>query len=935
MSLSVPSIARADDQLPTDPALVTGELPNGLKYVVRKHANPPARASVWMHVSSGSLNETDKQRGIAHYLEHMAFNGSENFPPGTVINFFQDLGLSFGRHQNAFTSFDQTTYQLAMPDNSPENLTKALTFMSDVSGKLLLLPKEIDEERQVIMEEKRSRLSPQQRVQEYMLERLAPGATFGQRLPIGIESTIMGVQKQDFVDYYTKWYTKSNTTVIVVADVEPKVVVDQITKLFSGGEKLPKPVDMPVGVKPYTEDRAIVATDPELTSAEVGFVKLALPNPPTTTYTQARRELVELIGSWAFNRRIARNVEQGNAPYLSASAGASDLANAMRLIQATASGKKENWKSMLRELAAELQRARQFGFSEQEVADARSALISGAETSAQREATTDARALLNRYNRHIADGEPIMSAQQTLDMYRKLLPGITAQEVSASFTELTDPKNVTFTAQLPTSAPEIPSESDLIKLGREALGAKVEKASEVARVESLMKETPKAGKVADVSEHAASQVTSAWLDNGVRVHHRFMDIKKNEASISITLVGGEINETAANRGISQVAALAWNKPATKSMNSTQIREFMTAKKVGVGGGAGPDTMTLSVSGSPEALETGMQLAHLLLTQPVVEPAALAQWKDRQVQAIAARKTQPQGVFQEAVSESFYPQGEVRTRPLTEEQVTALQAAAAQSWLEGIIASAPIEVSVVGDISKDEAMKLVSTYLGSLPSRARITDKMLADKRSIKRNVGPIAVARTVETKTPVSVVMDGFFGADASNVIDGRLLQMASRTLSTRMIKVIREEKQLVYSIGAQSNPASVYPGFGMFMAVAPTGTEKVPALIETLEQMYEEFSKTGPTDAEMETARKQVANTLDEQYKEPSFWSARLGTLDYRGNKLDDTMNAPEAFKAITAAQVKDAFNRYYKPEARFRISVTPASSPAAEKPKDEPKKN
>ena len=176
--------------LPTDPRLVQGVLDNGLSYIVMKHSNPPGRANMYIHVSSGSLNEKDNQRGIAHFLEHMAFNGSTNFPPGSVVDFFQSMGLTFGQHQNAFTSFDQTTYILSFPDTKPETLDKGMRFFGDVAGRLLLTQEEIEKERQVIMEEKRTRLGAQQRVQEYMLERMIPGSLIGQRLPIGVEDTL-------------------------------------------------------------------------------------------------------------------------------------------------------------------------------------------------------------------------------------------------------------------------------------------------------------------------------------------------------------------------------------------------------------------------------------------------------------------------------------------------------------------------------------------------------------------------------------------------------------------------------------------------------------------------------------------------------------------------------------------------------------------------
>jgi hypothetical protein len=229
----------ADEALPTDPALVTGALPNGLRYIIRPHKNPEGRVSIWLHVATGSLNETDSTRGLAHYLEHLAFNGSTNFPPGSVMPFFQSLGLTFGRDQNAFTSFEQTAYQLALPSNGRDVIQKGLLFMSDVAMRLSLHPTEIESERQIILEEKRARSSPMQRVHDQVYERLAPESTFGRRLPIGVDETLKTMGHNDVVDYYSRWYVPSNMTLIVVGDADPAMVVDLVRQEFAAGATVP------------------------------------------------------------------------------------------------------------------------------------------------------------------------------------------------------------------------------------------------------------------------------------------------------------------------------------------------------------------------------------------------------------------------------------------------------------------------------------------------------------------------------------------------------------------------------------------------------------------------------------------------------------------------------------------------------------------------
>ncbi|HZW07826.1 MAG TPA: insulinase family protein, partial [Phycisphaerales bacterium] len=788
---------------------------------------------------------------------------------------------------------------------------------------------EIESERQVILEEKRSRLSPQQRVQEVMLKRLAPGSLIGERLPIGVEETITGVQQQDFKDYWGKWYTPTNTTVVVIADMDPQVVKAEVEKQFGTVAKRPAPNNMDAGVKPYTADGAVVVTDPEIKRAEIGIVKLSPAPAPTTTVGQMRSDLVETIGSWAFNRRLAAKRDEGKVAFLSASASSQVLFRAARINQADVTAEPDKWRDAFRQMATELQRARYNGFTDQEVEGARAELIAQAEVAARREGTLAAGALLQRYNNQINEGEPIMSAQQTLDLLKALLPSITAREVSERFAADYDPTAVMFTAELPADAGD-PSgtitEAELVKFGREVLNVKPDREADAARITRLVKEDLAPGKASELTTHASSGVTSFWLADGVRVNHKFIDHEKDAMSVTIALANGGINETADNRGVSSAAAVAFGNPASGAYTSTQIREFMTGRKVAVRGGAGEDAFTLTITGSPVDLETGLQLAHLLLTDPKVEPAALERWRTTQLQTIAERKTQPEGVLGEAIADSFFPAGEVRGKPLTAEQVRRVTAEQAQAWLRGVVAGSPVEVTIVGDLPLELAMPLVEKYLGSLPSRERISATTLDDKRLIKRAPGPRIVERSFPTKTAAAFVLSGFFGPDTESVRDVRLMSLAGQVLSTRMNKTIREERALVYSIGASNQPSVVYPGFGMFVAGARTAREKAKDLGDAVAAAYDAFAAEGPTAEELATAKRQILSTLSENMRRTQWWAGEINSLTYRNRNLDEVMNAPSMIEAVTPADVKAAFNKYYTRENSLRFTVLPdTASPSA----------
>lgn len=907
-----------DSPLASDSRVVIGKLDNGLTYYIMPHTNPPKRAIVWMQISTGSLNETARQRGIAHFLEHMAFNGSKNFPPGTVVKYFESLGLTFGRHINASTGLSETNYQLPLSDNSIEKIRQALLFMSDVSGRLLLDPAEIDAERQIILEEKTSRKSARQRVMDYMYTRMAPGSIYGDRMPIGTEETIKGVVRQDFVDYYSTFYAPANTSVIVVGEVDASLVAAEIRSAFADLPAAEKPKDQDVGIKAYDGPFAVVATDPELTRTSVGMMSVAPPRAPVTTSRLLREEMVQSLATAAFNRGMQEKVTQGKVSFQGAIAFASNSVNTMWQMQAQATGETPKAAQMLTDLGELIQRTRLHGFSTSAIEDARKDMLARAQQQAQQEPTLPAMAHVRRIGSALSSTEPVRSAAQRLESASTLLPSITAEECSVWFAREFDPAKVMFFAQLPSPSPAF-TEQTLLEAGQRAMSVTPAKEADAVLATTLMEQLPTPGTVVEQGEHAAAKVWSGWLSNGVRVHHRQMDYRKDQVNINITLYGGELIETPADRGIASLATQAWSQRATKRLSSLDFRALSTGRTVRVGGGAGQDSITLSVSGSPAELEFGMQQAHLLLTQPLLEEVAATRWKTAQIQNIEGLTKAPSQYMGHLVAKTVYPASDVRTQNLTKPQVEALTRDAAQAWLEAQIATAPIEVSVVGDLPREKALELVNRYLGSLPTRSRFDAGLLADKRKLTKPAAPRTTQESMQSPTDAASVLVAFYGPDATNLQDVRAMSMAARVVSSRMVDEIREKQQLVYSISASFSPGSTFPGFGLFRAGAPTNPAKVESLIKVIGEVFDAFAKDGPTEQEMTVARGQIANTLDEQMKEPMFWSSVLDSMTFQARSLNDVIAVPEAMQRLTAAEVVETFRKYYNRQDLITVSLTP----------------
>jgi len=275
--------------LPVDARIITGKLDNGVTWMYREHANPPGKMAMMIHIDAGSLNETDQQRGLAHFMEHMVFNGTKHFPPGKLIPFFESIGMEFGADLNAFTGFDQTAYMLFLPDTEPDRMDKSLMVLSDYAFGALLLDEELDKERGVILAETRTGKSAEQRMRDKLWPELYKGSRFADRLPIGKEEIVANAPRSEFVDFYRTWYRPENLTVLLVGDAKPDGILPIVEKWF--GEYRPQvPARKPKGpeFQPFTKQRAMVVTDPEMSRCEVHMTNIRPGRPPTTTVEQWR-----------------------------------------------------------------------------------------------------------------------------------------------------------------------------------------------------------------------------------------------------------------------------------------------------------------------------------------------------------------------------------------------------------------------------------------------------------------------------------------------------------------------------------------------------------------------------------------------------------------------------------------------------------------------
>ncbi|MFO7958779.1 MAG: insulinase family protein [Candidatus Brocadiia bacterium] len=911
-----------EEPLPADPAINMEELPNGLDVWIRHHEVPPGRVGLWLHVDTGSLNETDSQRGLAHFLEHVAFRGSENFPPGELIKFFESIGLTFGHHQNAFTGFDQTTYTLTLPDTEEETLRKGLTCLADFAFRLSLLQEEIDKERSVVLEEVRAREGPYQRVLEKVLPILLPGSRVAERLPIGKEEVIERLDSEDFRQYYETWYRPGDSTLLVVGDVEPERMRKLVADAFGEWEPVEDTQpDADPGIEPYEETRAAVLTDPEVTVATVEALSIR-PLEPLQTVGDFRRDLVDDLGIWILNRRLSDMVQEGEAPFQEAELAKFPLLNVATYITCEADCAPDRWEETLETLLVELKRAREHGFLPQEFENAKRARVSAAERAAQAEPTRDQRFFLRYMNECVSEDRPPTSAAQRLELTKELMEGISLQEVLEAFR-----RNYSADARLLLlTMPETddfgkPEKEALLSAGKRAEQVEVEPQAARRPIENLLETEPNYARVAEREEDTDLGVVSVTLENGVRAHVRHMDYKKDEVLVRITLAGGAMQETPENRGVTEVAALVLKQPASERFSSTQIRDYMTGKKAELGGTATPDSLLVSLSGTPEDIEEGFRLVHLLLTRPRIEPSALRVWKDQMVQEVQRRRTDVQAQLEEE-AKRLLSGGDVRLQFPSRQQVDSLTLQQGQAWLDRLVKSGPIEAAVVGDIDRDRALRLVRKYLGSLPERAPVAGA-LSELREVDVNAGPLESTIEVDTITPRALVMVGWRGANWTDMKDRRVLQIASQILQTRLREEIREERGLTYSPFCFAQAATAYRGTGRFVSMFTAGPAEAAEAARLTRNLMQQFAADGPSAEEMATVRRQFANVIETQQQEPSYWARVMADMDYHGTRLEDVKQAMDKYTTYTTDDMLDVLDRYVTEARRIRVIALPQETP------------
>jgi zinc protease len=907
--------------LPVDPAVTIGTLPNGLRYYVRRNTRPENRVLVWLAVKTGSIHEDNDQRGLAHLLEHMAFNGTANFKPGELVSFFETAGARFGPHVNAYTSFDETVYMLQVPTDKEGLVDKALLALSDFAGGITLDAGEVDKERGVVIEEWRLRQGASWRILEKQAPVLYHQSRYAERIPIGTPEILKSFPVARLKDFYETWYRPDRMSVVVVGDIAPPAIVAKVTALF--GALKPKRAS---GAEPnrdvpdHAETLINVSADPEAQASSVSVLHKQ-PKLPDGSVEDYRRDLVRQLMYQMLNLRFSEISQRPDAPFLGAGAGVQELGAetmATSLGARVADGKIA---AGLEALLIEARRAREFGFTEGELDRAKRSVIAAYERAYAEREKTESAGYAREYTGNFLDGEPIPGIAKEFEITSALVPGISLAEVSGAARELLADKSRVILATSPEKADvSLPSEADVTAVVAKAAAAAITPWTETLSRTELLTSAPSPGTVSRRRVIDAIDTTVLTLSNGAEVWLKPTDFKNDQVLIGAVAQGGASTAPPDDYMETVLAASLVSLGGVGGLKPPELGKILAGRMASAGAFIDLSTQGIRGSARPQDLEIALQLVYLTFTAPNHDAATLDLLK-RQLSALVANRQQnPQAVFGDRLralntGNSYFVQ------PFTPDLVQQLQLDVMKNAFASRFANAAnFTFFIVGAFDPAQAESLATKYLASLPSTGTRTSDDEPLNFAFPAKVETITVKQGKEPKSDTVIT---FFSDTGGQLAEETAANGAATLLQMRLRDILREQLGGTYSVSASYSNTLPSPGYGTSSISFGSAPENAGKLTEEVLKEIRRLATEGPTEDDAAKVREQEKRELEEALRQNGYWLGGLQTLIVNGRDPALLATGGSRIEALTPATLKDAFVKYYPMDRYTVATLLPAAAP------------
>ena len=927
--ISCTLLARADatladiklsDPLPLGPQVKVGKLANGLSYYIQKNARPEKKLELRLVVKAGSILEDEDQQGLAHFTEHMAFNGSSHFKKSELISYLQSIGVKFGADLNAHTSFDETVYILPIPTDSKENVERGFLVLEDWAQGLSMRDADIDSERGVVLEELRLGKGAEDRMSKVLLPKLFNGSRYAQRLPIGKEAILKTFSYEAIKRFYTDWYRPDLMAVVVVGDIDPAEAEKMIQSHFGQLKNPPheRPRDY-AAIGPRADSEGLVITDKEATS-EVLYIRYPIqPLASTSTFADFRADLIENLYGSMLGARMQELTQQANPPFISGGSSMGRVVRGYKSYNSFALVGKAGVTAAVDALVEENGRARQFGFSASELERGKKDMLRSFERAYNEREKSDSAAYVGEYLRHFLEQEAIPGIANEYAYARQMLPRVTLAEVNQAFRKDNPERQKKLVVLMGSDHAgfPIPSREELLAtLGHaESVPLKAQQEKPVAA--SLMNVFPKAGRIVAEKHDPQLGLTELTLSNGIKVVLKPTDFKNDQVLMGATRFGGQSLFGEQDTYSARYAGSIVGQMGVSDFSPLDLQKVMAGKTAhasaslgflfdGIGGG----------SGSAD-IETMLQLLYLDLTQVRKDDAIYSAFISKQQDLARNALSRPESVFGDLLQSTLYdnhPRISRVARPGDFDRIKLDRVL--EIYRDRFASSKGFVFFFVGSFDVEKIKPLLATYLGSLPTADTATAYHDVGIRPVK-GVVKKAVYAGLEQKSDIAIV---FSGAATYSEDEALRLQALTEVLNIKLIEVLREKMGLIYGGGMRASlEKNPYGNYTVNISL-PCGPENVDKVIAATFAEIDKVKQQGPLAGDLDKVKENWSKTHRKSLQENAYWMGRLQFASLNGTDPASILTFERRSNAITPAELQAAARRYFTMDNYVQVVLYPA---------------
>lgn len=915
-TVPLPFAHEASDMKP-DPAVKWGKLDNGLRYALMANAQPKGRASLRFGIMAGSLNETDAQRGLAHFLEHLAFNGSKNFPAGTLVEYFQRLGMSFGGDTNASTSFDRTIYQLELPDTRPATLDSAFTLFGDFAGGLLLTPQSIEKERGIILSEMRDSDSQDQRTWKVQSRFETPQAAFIERLPIGVPEVIQKAQRDQFVDFYDTWYRPENMIVVVVGDIDTAKVEAQLIKAMSliKARAPARPQPDPGKVTVIDAPVAKFYKQPEAAAVNVSINLTLRYTPPPDTVARHVDEFPLEMALGMMNRRFGILAKQEGSAITGGRVQLQDAFDFIRSAGVDVSCREAaQWRDCLVTAEQQVRIALEYGFQPEELAEIVANARNSLTQSALRASTVNSGRLAQTLMGSIIDRQVFTSSETDLALFGPALDKITVEQCVAALRKLW---NSTNGRHLFVSGNVQMTDQDVLTAYTDSRAQPVKQLEKHTAQRFAYADAAKPGEIAQRKHIEDVDVTTIEFKNGVRLNLKPTAFEAGRIAVALRLGGGALSLPSDKPGLSQLVSSTFIPGGLGKHSADDLGSLLAGKSLNYRFGVGSDAFGLSGSTTPDDLLLQLQVLRAFITDPGYRPEALRQFR-KGIEESYAQASHSLSAAQGMQVPRLLASGDERFGLPDDKQVLLGRSYdEAREWMTPQLQSGPLEVAMVGDFDLEKAIAAVAQTLGTLPPRA--PKPAYTGERKVSFPKEPIFKEFKVSTELQRAVVSMHWPATDSTDVKRARRISMLSSIFSDRLRLRLREKMGQTYSPRVQDQLSDTFPGYGFIVANASVAPAQAQAVVDAIKEVAADLARNGVTEDELKRAKEPARAHIRDSLRQNGYWLNVIDKLQEFPQRVEWHREREADFDAISVADVSALAKQYLDPKRASVFISTP----------------